>query len=56
MSEILGNFIAHGFNTTHFDEYSHDITGGGEFLLKQEKRPPMCFSLIVKNTQYREQL
>jgi len=56
MSEILGNFIAHGFNITHFDEYSHDITGGGEFLSKQEKRPPMSFSLIVKNTQYREQL
>jgi hypothetical protein len=54
MSEILGNFIAHGFNTTHFDEYSHDITGGGEFLSKQENSPPMCFSLIAKNIQYRE--
>ena len=56
MSEILGSFIAHGFNITHFDEYSHGITGGGEFLSKQEKRPPMSFSLILKNTQYREQL
>lgn len=56
MSEILGIFIAHGFNIIHFDEYSHDITGGGEFLSKQENRPPMCFSLKVKNTQYREQL
>jgi hypothetical protein len=56
MSEILGSFIAHGFNITHFDEYSYGITGGGEFLSKQEKRPPMSFSLIVKNTQYREQL
>jgi hypothetical protein len=54
MSEILGSFIAHGFNITHFDEYSHGITGGGEFLSKQEKRPPMSFSLTAKKTQYRE--
>jgi hypothetical protein len=54
MSEILGNFIVHGFNITHFLEYSYDISGGGEFLSKQENRPPMCFSLTAKKTQYRE--
>jgi hypothetical protein len=31
----------------HFDEYAHDISGRGEFLAEQEKRPPMCFSLIA---------
>ena len=54
MSEILGNFIAHGSNITHFDEYAHDISGSGEYLSKQENRPLMFFSLIAKNTQYRE--
>jgi ubiquinone/menaquinone biosynthesis C-methylase UbiE len=47
MSEILENVINHGFNITHFDEYAHDISGGGEFLSKKENRPPMCFSLIA---------
>ena len=56
MSEILGNFIAHGFNITHFDEYTHDISGSEEFLSKQENRPSMCLSLLIINTQYREQL
>ena len=57
MSEILGNFIAHGSNITHFDEYAHDISGSGGFFVKTKKnRPSMCFSLIVKNIQYREQL
>ena len=56
MPEVLGNFIVHGFNITHFVEYSHDISGGGEFLSKQENRPSMCLSLLIINTKYREQL
>ena len=47
MSEIFKNLINHGFHITHFDEYAHDISGGGEFLSTQENRPPMCFSLIA---------
>ena len=47
MSEIFENVINHGFHITHFDEYAHDISGGGEFLSAQENRPPMCFSLIA---------
>jgi len=47
MSEIFENVINHGFHITHFDEYAHDISGGGEFLSTQENRPPMCFSLIA---------
>ena len=54
MSEILGNFIAHGFNINHFDEYAHDISNRAAFLSEQENRPPMSFSLIAKNTQYRK--
>jgi len=50
MSEILGNFIAQGFNIIYFDEYAHDIFGVGEFLVQQENHPPMCFSLLAKNT------
>jgi len=37
MSEILGNFIAHGFNITHFNEYAHDISGSGGFFVKTKK-------------------
>ena len=47
LSEILGSLIKHGFNINHFAEYAHDISGRGEFLASQEKRPPMCFSLIA---------
>ena len=40
MSEILGNFIAQGFNIIYFDEYAHDISGVVVVLvLNQENRP-----------------
>jgi len=50
LSEILGSFIEHGFNITHFDEYAHDISNRAAFLSEQENRPPMSFSLIAKKT------
>lgn len=47
LSKIFESLIAEGFKMIHFDEYAHDISGRGEFLAEQEKRPPMCFSLIA---------
>ncbi|MDC1535590.1 class I SAM-dependent methyltransferase [Candidatus Thioglobus sp.] len=47
LSKIFQSLIAEGFKMIHFDEYAHDISGRGEFLAEQEKRPPMCFSLIA---------
>jgi len=42
MSEILGNFIAHGFNITHFNEYAHDISGSGGVFCQNKKIVHRC--------------
>ena len=51
LADIFGSLITHDFNIIHFDEYAHDISNRAAFLSEQENCPPMCFSLIAKNTQ-----
>ncbi len=48
LSDILGGCLTHGLAIEHFREYDFDISGVYAALDKQEKKPPMSYTLVAR--------
>lgn len=54
MSDIIQGCLDGGFAIVSFREYSHDISAVFSHFAEYEVRPPMCYSLVARKTEWRE--
>jgi ubiquinone/menaquinone biosynthesis C-methylase UbiE len=51
LSDIIGGCLDHGLALEHFREYDFDISNVFAALGKQEKKPPMSYTLVARKTR-----